>query len=208
MSYFPFFKEIEGASSLIVGGGRVALRKAEKLLPYGPRLTVIAPEFLPEFREMDVILVKRRFHNFDITPNLEFVIAASDDEKQNEQIYLLCREQNIPVNVVDKPEYCTFIFPALVKKGNLSVGVSTSGASPSAAVWLKEEIEEILPDNIEEILEWLQAQRVIVKRQIEEEEARSRCLKRLFHLCMEEGAPLSDEQRNQVIGMERGKYEK
>lgn len=208
MSLFPFFKEIEGANGLIAGGGKVAFRKAEKLLPYGPKLTVIAPEILPEFHNMDVTIINRPFCDSDITKDLAFVIAASNNKKQNRQIYLLCQEKNIPVNVVDQPECCTFMFPSLIKRGNLSVGISTSGASPSAAVWLKEEIEQILPDEMEQILEWLQKQRPVVKEQIREEAARSRCLKQLFLQCLEENGPLSDTKRNQIIEVERKEHEK
>lgn len=208
MALFPFFKEIEGAKGLIVGGGKVALRKAEKMLLYGPRLTIIAPEILPEFYNMDITIIKRSFHSSDITKDLEFVIAASDNGEQNKQIYLLCQEKNIPVNVVDQPKYCTFMFPALIKRGNLSVGISTSGASPSAAIWLKEEMEQILPDEMEEILEWLQKQRVIVKDQIHEEAARSHCLKELFLQCLEEKGPLNDGMRDQILNMERKDHEK
>lgn len=208
MSFFPFFKEIEGVKGLIVGGGKVALRKAEKMLLYGPRLTIIAPEILPEFYNMDIIIINRPFRISDITKDLEFVIAASDNEKQNKQIYLLCREKNIPVNVVDRPDYCTFMFPALIKRGNLSVGISTSGASPSAAIWLKEEMEQILPEKMEQILEWLQDQRYVVKEQVHEEAARSRCFKELFLQCLEENGPLNEGKRNQIINMEKNEHER
>lgn len=180
MSFFPFFKEIEGKSGLIVGGGKVALRKVEKLLPYGPRLTVIAPSFLPEFSSLDITRKERVFCDSDLTPEPEFVIAACDDEEENRRISLLCRERKIPVNVVDCPEECTFFFPSLVKRGKLSVGVSTSGASPSAAVWLRKEIEKLLPDQMEELLDQLAKQREIVKEEIADEAERSRYLKELF----------------------------
>ena len=192
MSFFPFFTEIEGADGLIVGGGRVALRKAEKMLPYGPKLTVIAPEILPEFYQINITIKVRRFVETDITPDLKFAIAACDDEAENERISLLCRKMNLPVNVVDKPELCTFLFPSLVKRGKLSVGISTSGASPSTAMWLRKEIEQLLPDDIEEMLEWLQEQRVIVKEQMDDEAARSQRLKQLFVQRLEERESLDE----------------
>lgn len=188
MSFFPFFMEIEGANGLIVGGGRVALRKAIKMLPYGSKLTVIAPELLPEFYELKVTVINRAFCDGDITPELAFVIAACDDEERNRRIFELCREMDIPVNVVDQPELCTFLFPSLIKRGKLSVGISTSGASPSAAVWLRKEIEKLLPEDMEQILDWLKEQRTAVKEQIADEEERSRCLKQLFTQCMEGSA--------------------
>lgn len=189
MSFFPFFKDIEGVKGLIAGGGRVALRKAEKLLPYSPRLTVIAPEILPEFDQLNVTLVERAFLDADLTPDLAFVIAACDDEAQNRRISLLCREMNIPVNVVDVPELCTFLFPSLVKRGKLSIGISTSGASPSAAIWLRKEIEQLLPDQMEQILDWLQEQRAVVKEKVDDEAERSRRLKQLFVQCLQNDGP-------------------
>lgn len=180
MSFFPFFKEIEGARCLIAGGGRVALRKVQKLLPYGPEITVIAPEILHDFYHMDVTVLNRAFRDSDISPDTDFVIAACDDEAQNRHISSLCLNMSIPVNVVDAPELCTFLFPSLVKKGDLSVGISTSGASPSAAAWLRGEVERLLPDHMEEILEHLKEQRYAAKRQIASPEARSRYLKQLF----------------------------
>ncbi|MGN0987393.1 MAG: siroheme synthase CysG [Otoolea sp.] len=185
MSFFPFFKEIKGAAGLIVGGGKVALRKVEKLLPYGPKLTVVAPELLPEFFGLDVVRMERPFRDSDLSPEPEFVIAACDDARENRRISLLCRENKIPVNVVDCPEDCTFFFPSLVKRGKLSVGISTSGASPSAAVWLREEIEKLLPGEMEELLDRLAKQRVAVKEEIKNEAERGRRLKELFFLELE-----------------------
>ena len=185
MSFFPFFKEIAGASGLIIGGGRVAFRKVEKLLSYGPELTVIAPHILPEFQRLSVKLIERDFHENDLAKLPQFVIAASDDRELNKRIALLCQAADIPVNVVDQPDCCTFLFPALVKKGDLSIGISTSGASPSAAVWLKEEIERLLPAHMEQSLEWLRKRRIAAKEQMGEAVLRTRYLKQIFSDCME-----------------------
>lgn len=182
--------EVEGAKGLIVGGGRVALRKAEKMLPYGPELTVIAPDILPEFYQQRVRIINRAFCDADITQELDFVIAACDSQERNRRIYELCHEKNIPVNVVDQPQLCTFLFPSLIKRGKLSVGISTSGASPSAAIWLRKEIEKLLPEDMEQILECLQEQRREVLLQTDDKEQRSLLLKQLF------------EQRLEASGLE------
>ena len=86
MSFFPFFIDIQGAEGLIVGGGSVALRKAKKMLPYGPKLTVIAPQLLPEFFGLNVVRMERPFRDSDLSPEAEFVIAACDDERENRRI--------------------------------------------------------------------------------------------------------------------------
>ncbi len=136
MGYFPFFMDLEGREGLVVGGGAVALRKLQKLLPYGPRLTVAAPELLAEIEALPGLTRLRRSFAPAMLEGKGFVIAATDDREVNRGIAALCRERGIPVNAVDDKEQCTFLFPALVKRGYLTVGVSTAGASPSAAAWV------------------------------------------------------------------------
>lgn len=207
MAFFPVFQDLENRNVLIVGGGTVALRKAEKLLPFGPKLTVVAPEFRQEFGSMGVTLRSRAFRETDIQSDTMLVTAACNDSEVNQQVYALCVERGIPVNVVDNPALCTFLFPSLVQAGKLTVGISTSGASPSAAIWLKENVERLLPDNLEEILSWLEQQRLVVKNRVSPESRRSACLKRLFSACMEKKGPLSDGERDEIIRTVVNDYE-
>ena len=197
MAYFPFFVDLSGQRGLIVGGGTVALRKAEKLLPYGPELTVVAPEPVPALTALPVTLERRRFREADLE-GAGFVIAATDDREENHRISALCQGRKIPVNVVDDKEACSFLFPALVRRGNLSVGVSTGGSSPTAAIWLKEQIEGLLPEQTEEILTWLEAQRPLLKERLPDQRARAACFARLFAACLERGRPLTEEERDNV----------
>lgn len=196
MSYFPFFIDLKDTSGLIVGGGMVALRKAERLLPYGPRLTVIAPEVLPALEQMPVQLVRRCFQPEDITlaGNWSFVIAASDDAALNRTVAGLCRAKNILVNVVDVRDECTFVFPCLIQRGKLSIGISSSGASPSAAVYLKEQIQQLLPENIEELLDFLEAQREQVRRQIPTEPQRAALYRTMLEQCLNKRRILTEEE--------------
>ena len=130
MEYFPFFMDIEGKKGLVIGGGAVAAHKVEKLLPFAPVLTVVAPVILPELLENPALVCKQRpFRDEDLEGNM-FVIAASDDREINIHAAALSREKNILVNVVDDQEACGFLFPALVKEGKLTIGISTQGASP------------------------------------------------------------------------------
>ena len=198
--YFPMFVPLEGRRGLVVGGGMVALRKIEKLSPYGASIRVIAPQVLPEIAAMkDVEQVQRAFRMSDLRANWAFVIAATDDPEQNHVIAEQCGRRNIPVNVVDDPAHCSFIFPALVHHGPFSVGVSTGGASPTAAIYFKEQIEAMVPENFEEILLWLQAQRMVLKAQMPEEKARAVALKRLFAACMAKGAPLDGAEMEELL---------
>ena len=199
MGYFPFFVDLEGREGLIAGGGAVAARKLRKLLPYGPRLTVAAPEILPEIAAVPGVTLLRRAFEPAMLAGKRFVIAATDDRETNREIAALCRERGVPVNAVDYREHCTFLFPALVKRGELSVGVSTAGASPSAAVWVKERIAEGIPENFGELLAYLAALRPRVRAQIPGEEARSAAFSRLFSACMEEGFPLPQKTLAAVL---------
>ena len=199
MAYFPFFVDIEGMNILIVGGGTVALRKAEKLLPYGGAITVAAPELCDGLREMpDIRLVNEPFED-SMLDSADIVIAATNDRKLNRHIYDACRERKIPVNSVDCKSECTFIFPSLVKRGALSVGISTSGASPSAAIWLKERINALLPDNMEELIEYLDRLRPYVKERIFTEAERATVFKAAFSKCMSEGRVLTEHELNAII---------
>lgn len=199
MGYFPFFIDLSGRRGLIVGGGSVALRKIEKLLPYNPQLTVAAEEICPEIKAIDgLILLEQPF----LPRMLEgkfFVIAATDNRDKNSEIAALCHERRILVNAVDDQKMCSFIFPALVKDGNLSVGISTSGASPTAAAYIKNRISSILPEDFGEILSSLNSARGRVKAEIGDERSRAVCFARLFELCMEKERPLNEDELRKTI---------
>ena len=191
MSYFPFFIDLEGREGLVIGGGSVALRKVEKLRPYGAKLTVIAPKILPELKKTEEISCMEIPFTPAALEGKMFVIAASDDPEANHEAALLCRERGILVNVVDDKEECSFLFPALVKRGELSVGISTGGASPSAAVYVKERIGELLPEDFGEILEELAVLRPLVMERAAEE--RGNIFKELFARRLTSSAPLTEE---------------
>lgn len=211
MACFPLFIELEGAPCLVVGGGAVALRKAEKLLPYGPRLTVTAPALLPGLEALAashpgrLTLCRRAFAPGDLDGQT-LVIAATGDQALNRRIAALCRERGLPVNAVDDPDACTFLFPALVKRGPLSIGISTGGASPTAAVYVKHAVEAALPapdaagpDSFAQILHYLAAMRAPVKAAIPAEARRAELFSALFAACMERGRPLTDAEFSALL---------
>ena len=203
MSYFPFFMDLAGVPGLVIGGGQVARRKVEKLMPFGPKLTVVAPEFCPELAERtDVTLLRRPVRAEDLE-GAHFVIAAAVPEV-NARAAELCRKKRIPVNVVDDPAQCSFLFPSLVQRGKLTVGISTAGASPTAAIYLKERVNDLLPDNFDRLLDWLESLRPELKAAIPEEKQRSRVFSRLFHGAMALGRPLTEEELLGIIRKECG----
>ena len=183
MGWFPFFVQLEGARGLLVGGGRVALRKAEKLLPFGAQLTVVAPCICPPLAALPgLTLCRRAFADSDLSPAPDFVIAATGDRALDRRIAALCRARRILVNVVDDPAACGFYFPALVQRGRLCIGISTGGASPTAAAWLRQKIEALLPPGFDGILDRLAARREAVKAEGGSEAKRAERLQQAFAL--------------------------
>lgn len=199
MAYFPFYVDISQGDGLIVGGGTVALRKIEKLLPYQPRLTVCAPAILPEIERVPGLTLLHRSFDPSLVEGKLFVIAATGDRALNRQVAALCRERRVPVNVVDDRDACTFLFPALVKRGPLSIGVSTGGASPTGAVYWKERISELVPEDAGALLDYLDSIRGSVKAAVPDEKCRGTVFAALFDTCLEQGWPLSPEALERLL---------
>lgn len=195
MTLFPFFMNIEGAKAILTGGGKHALEKIERLKPYGPKLHVIAPEFLQEIEENpELELSYRNFEESDLDSMPAFVIVAGEDAEENHKIAALCRARRILANVVDDQEYCDFIFPSLIAHGSLSVGICTNGASPSTGVLLKRKIQQQIPDNIEEILDFLQEKRSQIMDAIPNKKQRFAFYYTLSEICMAKNRSLTEEE--------------
>ena len=200
MTYFPMFVDLKNKPVLIVGGGTVALRKLQKLMPYGVLPTVIAPHILPEIEMIpDVKLRKRTFRAADLQPRPFLVIVATDNKAANHSISVLCKKRRIPVNVADDPALCSFLFPALVQQGSFSAGISTGGASPVAAAYFKERLKELLPEGLDKLLTWLESLRTELKASIPEQNKRAATFRRLFDACMAKGTPLTQAETEKYI---------
>ncbi len=209
MAHFPLFIDLENRPCLIVGGGRVALRKAEKLLPYGARVTAVAPAFAPGWGELPghIALLRRAFRAGDLDGQT-LVIAAMDDPARNAEVAARCKEARVPVNVVDDPARCTFLFPALVRRGALSIGISTGGASPAAAAYVRERIAAALPveEGWEEILTYLAARRAEIKARVPDGAARAELFTALFDACMARGGPLTEEETERLLARRQAPF--
>ena len=193
------FIEMSGKNVLVVGGGSVALRKCEKLLPYGAEVTAVSGRFQPQFISLQgVALLFRPFRDEDIAGR-DIVIAATDDRALNAHIAGLCREAGIPFNCVDEPENCTFIFPALTLRGRLSAGFCTGGASPTAAAYFREQFEESLPDGLDEILDFMAGIRPRVIAAVPDQRRRSRIFALLFAACIEAGGEPDEDFVNSLV---------
>ena len=204
MGYFPLFVDLEGAGCLVVGGGSVAERKVEKLLPYGPNILVVAPVIIDGLRSMRGIRCEERLFTDGDVDSMSLVVAASDDRELNSHISRLCKERGIPVNVVDCPNECTFLFPSLIKEGELSIGISTGGASPTAAQFLKEKIRDVIPGNIAPCLEILDRTRPQVKEAVKDEQTRANMYRHLFYYVLRQGKNITYEKvLDEIMRLER-----
>ena len=162
--HFPMFIELDGRPCLVVGGGRIAVRKAEALRSYGAVVTMVAPE-----------TCGRGFVDGDIE-GMALVVSATDDRDLNRHVAGLCKAKGIPVNVVDDPENCTFIFPAVLRKGPITVAVSSGGACPVAAKLVRDKAEALLPDDFTAAVADLGARREELKKAFPDpQERRKRC---------------------------------
>ena len=148
MQYLPIFLKLSGQSCLVVGGGEVAARKVNALLRAKGTVTVLSPELVTELtvwhREGGIAHIRKRFEPADLA-GFHLVISATDRREVNEMVAAAAREKGIPVNVVDCPDLCSFIFPAIVDRSPVVIAVSTGGASPVLARLVRARLETALP---------------------------------------------------------------
>ena len=140
---YPAFLRLDGKRVLLIGGGAVAGRKAQALARCGARVKVVAPRVGPAARRAAESVVERRFRARDLD-GAALAVCATDDEVLNERVSALCRRRGIWANIVDRPRLCDFIVPAVVRRGPLSIAVSTGGASPFMARRLRRRLQNFL----------------------------------------------------------------
>ena len=145
MGYIPIFFDVTGRTCVVIGGGEVAARKVESLLEAGARVTVVSPRLSPPLQAVAarglVTHIARDYAPGDIKGCL-LVYAATDDPKLHRELAAEARTLGIPINVADEPELCSFIAPAVVKRGALQIAISTGGASPAFAARIRRELED------------------------------------------------------------------
>lgn len=197
MGYFPFFVDVENQNCLVVGGGVVALRKIEKLLPFNPNITVVSPKVHKEILSIkNINIIKRKF-DFNDLKEKSFVITATDDKVLNKEIYNSCEENNIPVNTVDDKDNCSFIFPALARNNGVTVAISTSGKSPLYAKYLRKKIENLIQDS-ESIVDNLSKYREKIKNEISLEENRKVAFEKLLEYSLSNES-ITDDLVDKII---------
>jgi siroheme synthase-like protein len=159
---FPVIFDLGSRPCLLVGAGRIAFRKAEQLLKAGAELTVVAPQVLPEFESLPVRIVRREFQATDLD-GVWLVVTATGNTEVDQFIFDQSESRRIWCNSADDPKRCSFILPAVHRRGPITVAISTGGASPALASWLRAEIATLVGPEFEELVSRLAAERVNVK---------------------------------------------
>ncbi len=145
MGYYPILLELEGKTALVVGGGSVAQRKIEGLLQCGASINIICRKLSHRLKELVDAKTIRHLGNEFRNEHMEgafLVIAATDDKLLNQEVSKIARESGILVNAVDQPLDCNFILPSVVRRGDLLIGISTSGNSPALAKKIRQDLEK------------------------------------------------------------------
>ena len=203
MSYFPMFVELENRPCLIVGGGRVAFRKALVLLDFGAVVTAMAPDISDELRALNGVKLLCAEFSPDMLGDYDLVVAASDDLRLNKTISELCRKQKIPINVVDRQEECSFIFPSYIKEKGVVAAFSSGGKSPLLTQYLRDNSKQLVTSLVGDIAECLGRIREEVKLSIETEERRKIIYGEILELALSEGAVPKDDVIERIIEINR-----
>ncbi len=166
MDFLPIFANVRNKLCLVVGGGSVATRKADVLLQAGARVRVVAPEIADELKaQANVEVVHARFTQQHLE-GMALVIAATNDRAVNRQVSELAQAKNIPVNVVDDPELCSFIMPAILDRSPLMVAFSSGGASPVLTRMMRGKLETAIPQNTSRLAAFAERFRETVKQHV------------------------------------------
>lgn len=178
---YPIVLHVRGRRAVVVGGGKVAARKVYGLLEAEADVVVIAPEAVPDIEALaakgEIVWRKKTFAEDDLAGAF-LVIAATNDRNVNEAVAQAAAPGQL-VNVVDDPKRCDFHVPAVIRRGPLTIAVSTGGASPALARRIRRELEEKYGEEYEPYLQFLQKARDIILREVADDAARKRLFRAL-----------------------------
>jgi len=183
-SYLPVGLRLDGRRCLIVGGGVVAFRKLKTLIDKAADVTVIAPEHnagIEELREAGRIHVISRAYRSPEAGNYDLVISATGVQAVDRAVYDDCRRAKVPVNVVDDPAHCDFIFPAVIDRGSLTLAVSTDGRAPYLASFIRRMLAPIFGPQWQAVTDLAEAYRAEIRRRYpDDRKKRQECYQRFL----------------------------
>lgn len=182
---YPVVLRLGGRRALVVGGGTVAARKAAGLLEAGAHVVAVSPRFSPVFRRLvpraAVTWVERPYRPTDLA-DVSLAIAATDDPEVNAQVRADARRAGVWVSVVDDPGRSDFIVPAVVRRGDFLLAISSGGASPALVAHLRRELDRLVPEDIGVLVRLLGTARAHIRRAVADPDRRRELMGRLLTL--------------------------
>ncbi|NLJ77421.1 MAG: bifunctional precorrin-2 dehydrogenase/sirohydrochlorin ferrochelatase [Peptococcaceae bacterium] len=182
VTHYMVSLDLNNRKCLVVGGGKIAERKVRSLLECGAQVYVVSPEIIPSLLSMVAegsLIYRRGSYKISDLEDMFLVFGATGKEEINKQIASDCASRNLIVNIVDDPAKCNFYVPAVVRRGALSIGISTCGKSPLLARKIREELELVYGPQYGDFLEMLGALRKKVIRDISDPERKKKKLEDL-----------------------------
>ncbi|MFT3980582.1 MAG: bifunctional precorrin-2 dehydrogenase/sirohydrochlorin ferrochelatase [Ferruginibacter sp.] len=183
---FPVFLKLEHLHVLLVGAGKIGLEKLSALLHNNPdtRITLVAMHISDEVKQLaaghpSVLLLEKEYEHSDLV-QADIAIIAANDKVLSSRIVAAAHERGILVNVADTPDLCDFYLGSIVQKGNLKIGISTGGKSPTMAKRMRELLSDILPDELDELIENVHAVRNTLQGDLEQKVKKLNELTRLL----------------------------
>lgn len=184
---YPIMVNLDYKEITIIGGGKIAYRKAKNFSDFGYKVKVISLDFNEKFKDIEskIELIRDEYKE-EYIENSFIVVAATNNRDINKSIGMYCAEKNKLVNVVDDPTLSSYIVPATIKRGDLIIGVSTSGKSPSLASKIKKDLERVYDDSYEEYIQLLGELRDEILKKYDDPVKKKQLLNEIINLNMEE----------------------
>lgn len=199
MAYFPMFVNLENKKVIVLGGGKTALRKINSLVKFDCKIAVIAPRICDEIKNISGINVHESNMSLDTLDSADIVIAATNRDDVNTKIGKYCRQHGIEVNVADNKEVSTFLFPGIVMRDDLVVGVTTGGNSSNVSKEIRNMIEKLIPYEYGDLTRKMGAYREIVYVNIKDSNLRERALDEIIKMSVNNKYNIDDRKASKII---------
>jgi siroheme synthase-like protein len=199
--FFPVYLNLKGKRVVVIGGGEVAERKVTSLTGTGASITIISPEVtshLASLARANAIELLRRPYRQGDCESAALVLSATGDPATNRAVWEEGNRAGVLVNTADQPDLCDFIMPAVVRRADLTVAISTGGTSPALAARLRQKISDMLGPEYERLLDLLAAARPEIRRRVEAERDR-----KALHYRVLDSDILSLLEKDDIQGAER-----
>ncbi|MDO5293005.1 MAG: bifunctional precorrin-2 dehydrogenase/sirohydrochlorin ferrochelatase [bacterium] len=209
MAYFPLFIELDQKDCLIIGGGPVAARKAKVLASLGAKVEIISDTFCEEltgkeFRNSTLCKLSTQEVSIGFLEEKKYtslciIVAATSNHELNHEIGLWCRAQGIHFNSATSKQDSTFIFPSVINKEGITVGITSGGKSPAVTRMIRSKVEQCIPNQLEVQLQELEQARELVKQKVKEQRLRKIIFYELIQIGIEQQQKITNVVINQVI---------